>query len=538
MADIKGNRQNADDIEQNTDPSPEPTSPPTPAEEGAPPRPQGTPEGWAGPASVPEPPRPAGYAYGEGEGQNPYGPGPGKAPPHFPDYGTSGWSAGEYNRQKPKPGAPGWPYPKQDPYGGYNTGREGEGYYGTPYGAPQPMQDTYTWNFGDYECAQADQKPRRVRGVAVFGVAITALVLLTVLGLAIFGMYVLFGREAEPPPAVQSGDYPQLNLRDRPDSSRPRDFSGSELTDEEIVQRVRPSVVGIAVYSATRSLSPTGESSGIIMNSEGHIITSAHVVEKAAAITVVLHNGDSFEGTLVGIDRGTDLAVIKISAENLTYAEFGNSQQLMVGERALAVGNPGGLALAGTATVGCISAVDRPLRIDGVTSYYIETTAAINLGNTGGPLVNSYGQVVGISSAGIKAEGYEGIGFAIPINDVKPVVDQIIKSGRVIRAALGITGQEIGPATALRNNLPQGIYIWSIKEKTDIAAKDAREGDIITHIDSQAVPGFDVVNRLLISKKPGDRVLLTLYRPADTEGKPGSSFELSVVLSEDGERQS
>ena len=494
------------------------------------------PESWAGPAQEPEPPRAAGYDYGRGEGQNPYRPGYDEASPPFPDYGTSGWSADDYNRSKPT--GSGWPYGKQGRYGGYNTGREGEGYYGgAPYGGYRPMQDTYSWNFGDYQCAQAAQKPRRVRGVAVFGVAIGALVMLAVVGLAIFGMYALFGPDAEPPPAVQSGDYPQLNLRDRPEDARPRDFASGELTTEEIVLRVRPSVVGIAVYSSARSLTPTGEGSGIIMNSEGHIITNAHVVEGRG------HYGGATQWRhlcgLFGRCRPTHRPCGGQNQHRKPHLRRVWQLPTAHGGRAGCGHRQSRRSCAGRyGHTGCISAVNRPLRADGVTLYYIQTDAAINPGNSGGPLVNSYGQVIGINSAKIMAEGYEGIGFAIPINDVKPVVDQIIKNGKVTRAVLGITGQEISPATSRRNDLPQGIYIWSIKDGTDIATKDAREGDVITHIDGQPVPSFDRVNALLITKRPGERVTLTIYRPAEIEGQEGITFELSVILTEEADQLS
>ena len=203
---------------------------------------------------------------------------------------------------------------------------------------------------------------------------------------------------------------------------------------------MRPSIVGITVYTQKSSISPSGWASGIIMSEDGYILTNAHVVSNAAAVSVELDNGESYVADVIGYDTKTDLAVMKIDAEGLTPAEFGNSDELRVGERVVVIGNPGGRELSGSAAQGIVSGVNRSLSADSYSTSYIQTDAAINPGNSGGALANAYGQVVGISSARLASYDYENICFAIPINTAKPIVEQIKATGSFTRAYLGITG--------------------------------------------------------------------------------------------------
>lgn len=451
------------------------------------------------------------------------------------NYNAPGWSNNAPDmRDRPQPG--GWQYGRQGRYQqGYNN--YNGGYYNSDnqgYNNQMQNRDNYTWNFEDYQSSQA-LSGRKSKGAAAFGMVVAAVLMFAVIILALFGLYSIFSnsnKNIDNSQSASSGEtYPQLNLRDKPADINSNDQSG-ELSTSQIAAKVGASVVGIATFTSENSVVPTNEGSGIIMNAEGHIITNAHVVANATAVSVVMSNGETYPGKIIGLDERMDLAVVKIDAENLSYAEFGNSDQLVVGEKAVAIGNPGGAVLAGTVTQGCISAVNRPLKTDGLTFYYLQTDAAINPGNSGGPLLNSYGQVVGINSSKIIASGYEGIGFAIPINDAKPIVDQIIKNGRVTRAVIGITGYEITSATSQRNDLPKGIYVSSIKEGTDIATKDVKEGDVVTHINGSAIETFDDINEVLRNKKPGDTITLTIFRDG-TNGAEDSSYDITIALSED-----
>lgn len=194
------------------------------------------------------------------------------------------------------------------------------------------------------------------------------------------------------------------------------------LSTVEIAQKTLPSVAGIVTYQENET-EPLNQGSGLIFSQDGYIITNAHVVSGADGINVVLYNGEQYEGFVVGVDNRTDIAVLKIQAQNLYSAVFGDSEQLQVGEDVVAVGNPGGLELAGSVTRGIVSAVNRPVRTSfssGYTVQCIQTDAAINPGNSGGPLVDSYGRVMGINSSKIATVDYEGIGFSIPSNTVLP----------------------------------------------------------------------------------------------------------------------
>ena len=208
-----------------------------------------------------------------------------------------------------------------------------------------------------------------------------------------------------------------------------------KLSTEEAAQKVIPSVVCIQAYSNTNGYlgtsSETGEGSGIIASSDGYIITNAHVIEGASALKVILSDGTSYEATVVGSDTATDLALIKIDATGLQAAEFGSSEDLQVGEQVIAIGNPGGIQFNSSVTVGYVSALNRSITYNGYDMECIQTDAAINPGNSGGALVNMYGQVIGINSAKITATGYEGLGFAIPINTVQPIINNLKQYGYV-----------------------------------------------------------------------------------------------------------
>ena len=229
-----------------------------------------------------------------------------------------------------------------------------------------------------------------------------------------------------------------------------------------ISKQVGPSVVGINVtYTAQTFFGETeaeGEGSGIIYSKDGYIITNYHVVEEAinnqkAKVTVILSTGDKLEAKVVGGDSVTDIAVVKVEKTGLTAAEFGDSDAVEVGELAVAIGNPLGQEFAGSVTVGYVSAVNRTMTTEGSTYNLIQTDAAINSGNSGGPLVSSSGKVVGINTAKISATGVEGMGFSIPINEVLPIVEELITNKKITRPYIGIylnTNRSTTAGTAMR----------------------------------------------------------------------------------------
>ncbi len=306
------------------------------------------------------------------------------------------------------------------------------------------------------------------------------------------------------------------------------------LSIPEIVKKVTPSVVGISceIQSADQSdilgggESGTATGTGIIMSQDGYIITNAHVVADAAKITVVLNDETEYGATVIGCDTKTDLAVIKIQKTGLTPAEFGDSDKLEVGELAIAIGNPLGFELSGTVTGGMISALNREITIEDKTMTLIQTDAAINPGNSGGPLVNSYGQVIGINSAKISTGTTEGLGFAIPIKGAVPIITDLIDNGYVTgRPLIGLSGEDITDVMSRYYNIPQGVYVRFINTDSSAAKGGVKVGDVIVAIDGTEITTMSELNKIKDSHKPGDTIKLTVYRD-------GQKSDLSVTLSE------
>ena len=303
------------------------------------------------------------------------------------------------------------------------------------------------------------------------------------------------------------------------------------MTPAGIYKKCAPSVVGIVSYGS----SSTAQGTGIILSENGYIITNAHVVSGGEQYEVVLQNGDSYDATLIGADNQSDLALLRMinPPEGLVAATFGNSDELEVGEMVVAIGNPGGLALASTQTVGYISAVQRTITTElGYTMVCIQADAAINPGNSGGPLLNLYGQVIGINSSKIMATGYEGLGFAIPTQSAQQIVSDLISCGYVRgRPRLGITGYDT--AASRDGSVPAGFTIDSIGEDSDFTRAGARRGDIITAVNGEKVSGLTELQGAVFQYAPGDTVTMTLYRPDE-----GRYLDIEVkLLADAGETQ-
>ncbi|GHU38033.1 hypothetical protein FACS1894105_11250 [Clostridia bacterium] len=239
------------------------------------------------------------------------------------------------------------------------------------------------------------------------------------------------------------------------------------LTVSETAAKVSPAVVSItASVTITdrfgRVSTSSGSGSGIIFSEDGYILTNNHVVEGADTVIVKLATGAEYPAKIVGTDSITDLAVLKLDGKSLPYAVFGDSDKLITGDLAVAIGNPLG-EFSGTVTSGIISATDREITIDGEKMNLLQTDAAINPGNSGGALVNAYGEVIGVVNAKESALGIEGLGFAIPINDAKPVIEQLIKNGYVTgRPGMGVSYIDITAATARFYRMEAGLYINSV----------------------------------------------------------------------------
>lgn len=426
--------------------------------------------------------------------------------------------------------------------------------YGTYHNAQYPTNNTpaYTWNaqsapqqnapvqpngqpvYYGVPVHQPQKQPKPKKHGSKFGLKLLAVVLCcAITSAASLGVFVVMIQNGVI--NVQSSEASSnaaftisrvVNGDTSSDTSTSSDGTVSAMSDQDIAAKLTPSVVCIQNYQVTQnygfmqtdtsdsSVSPASEGSGIIMSEDGYIITNAHVVEGATSLKVMTSDGETYEAQLIGSDTVTDLAVVKINATGLTAAEFGSSEDLRVADKVMAIGNPGGHELSSSVTIGYVSALNRAIanNTTGYTMEYIQTDAAINPGNSGGALINKYGQVVGINSAKISATGYEGLGFAIPIDTAQPIISDLIQYGYVKdRAVLGISGQFIDSMTGRFYGLPQGEYVAQLNS-SEAQASGLQVGDVITAIDNQQLDSESTLRSAILSKKPGDTVTLQVYR--------------------------
>lgn len=325
---------------------------------------------------------------------------------------------------------------------------------------------------------------------------------------------------------------------------------------EAVAEKVGPSIVGINVDFQYNDMffgsqAAGGQASGIIFNSEGYILTNNHVIESAmepnsknkiaegSKISVILPNQEDkpYTATVVGRDEKTDIAVLKINASELPTVEFANSDDIKVGQYAIAIGNPAGLEFMGSTSMGVISGLNRTLEFDdGRTMKLIQTDAAINQGNSGGALLNTEGKVIGVNSAKIGGDGFESLGFAIPSNVAKEVADSLISNGYVKgRPQLGITvDTRFTKEIADKNGVPMGILVSDVLPLSGAFRAGIKDGDIITKFNKVSVTSFDELEEQKNKFKAGDSVEIELYRiPASGEAKDGSYKTVTVTLSED-----
>lgn len=281
---------------------------------------------------------------------------------------------------------------------------------------------------------------------------------------------------------------------------------------------VTPAVVGITNLAAVEDkfigtqVEERGSGSGVIIDPSGVIVTNDHVVEGAAELSVSLADGRYVKASVVGRDPSFDLAVLKVRSSGLVAAQLGNSDQLQVGETAIAIGNPLGKEFARSVTVGVISAKDRPVNVGERVFKLIQTDAAINPGNSGGALVNSRGLVVGINSAKLAAPGVEGMGFAIPINDARPIIAEILRSGKVNRAWMGVKASTIDEPVNDKFGLPSGVLIRKVIPGSPAEKAGLKRGDILMAIDGKKVSEMSDLNALLQGCGIGDRCRLEIMR--------------------------
>ena len=296
---------------------------------------------------------------------------------------------------------------------------------------------------------------------------------------------------------------------------------------QEIYLRSIDSVVSISCAMQGGS----GSGTGVVLSEDGYIVTNCHVVEGAHTITVQLTDERVLPARLIGADTVTDLAVLQVDAEDLTPAQFGESDNLRVGDTVVAIGDPLGVELRGTLTDGIVSAINRDMVIDGRPMTLIQTNAALNSGNSGGPLINCYGQVIGINTMKIGAftdeAGVEGLGFAIPSSTVKDVVEQLIRQGYVSgRPDLGIEGESLSIFYQHYYRLPEGLYITEVEPGSDAAAKGIERGDILIELNGTPVTTSEELSSILYGCEVGQTVTAIVYRS-------GYQYQLELTLAEE-----
>ena len=412
------------------------------------------------------------------------------------------------------------------------------------------MDDRYNyddpWATGVYETGRTRPPKRHWGCVAVLLVVVILLVgiisLLSFLNVQLFTQLSEEGGEenkialevsqTEPAPTVcandplreeetQCSDAYQVELSTSPQSV-PNVPEEGGLSLQEIYDKNIPSVASIICDSGTGT--------GVVLSDDGYIVTNCHVVEGAGSITVLLTDERQFEATLVGADAISDLAVLHIEADGLVPAELGDSAVLDVGDSVAAIGDPLGVELRGTMTNGIVSAINRDVATGGRTLTLIQTNAALNSGNSGGPLINCYGQVVGINTMKIgvfnDSSGVEGIGFAIPSTTVRDIVSQLISQGYVSgRPSLGITGETVSTFDQYYFRLPAGLYIQAVEDGSPAQQAGVEEGDVLVKVGDTRISGSADLETALYSYDAGDTVTIVIARN-------GQYYQTDLTLAE------
>ena len=421
---------------------------------------------------------------------------------------------------------------------------EGEPAY-SPYSQQKYSQQSY------YSASQSfDRQPeqkKKSKGFKGFMIAVIAVVVCVAL---LIGIYPRLTKNNDNDTPVK-GDDTQLSISDSPSINK----NSESLTTIEIAENAEKINVGILIYGKVQSFisnssnSLVGEGSGIIMSEDKsgkytYILTCAHVISEAGndgyTITVQDADGNTYDGIMVGFDVKTDIGVIKIAKTGLTKAEFGNSSDIKKGQKVYAIGNPGGMEFFGSFTDGMVSSIDRPISSEsGYEMNCIQHTTPINSGNSGGALLNEFGQVIGINSSKIVSTGYEGMAFAIPISDAKPIIDDIIANGYVTnRPKLGISYtpamqyQQFAMIIKLKD-LPAGsLIIREISPDSSLAKTEAEVYDLIVAVDGEKLDSADVLLDKIENGNVGDKLTLTLCRIVDDNYRI-EEFDVVVTLVED-----
>lgn len=417
----------------------------------------------------------------------------------------------------------------------YNT--YGSGQHSDASGSTPPPNDASGSSYAQWSGGNAPKPPKKEKKNGNSNFPWKGIAAVVVVGMLAFGggMLASGGIELSKLTAGNANSSTVADGSGLPDDSTKMTISETSNSGNNdavsysgVYEKVSPSIVAVVVDAIQLGSESSG--SGVIMSEDGYIITNNHVVTGGDKFTVVLSDSTTHEAELIGTDEQTDLAVLKIDATGLTAAEFGDSESLHVGDRAFAIGSPGGIEFQNSFTGGFISAINRNVTINDRVMTLIQTDTAINPGNSGGALINVDGQIIGITSSKLTSSSaedgtsYEGMGFAIPTTTVKEVVDQLIAYGHVTgRPAIGISGYDIDEARAAYYSVPQGVLVTSVNTASDAYAQGVKEGDIVTGVNGQQITSMTDINTVKNDMSAGDTMELTLYRS-------GRSLTVTITL--------
>jgi len=495
--------------------------------------------------------------------------------PHGSVYGQPAQRDPQYRPFGSEPNADGQRNPEQNPYADPQNGwMPPEGYppYPPPYGYPnsppqgqqvpfgyQPPRVYAPFGGGMGNPPEYTPKPFRSKGYRLFIGILIALGAVFVFGFFSLSLYSAFTPDdstaSSQAPQEPSQSPPESEAAPQiPDTAEPAPTgvladprfagltvsplpSGDESTAKAIYAAVSPSIIGV-VCETQEGIS---SGSGIICREDGYIITNSHVIKDSKQhqkLRVILHDNSQYNAAVVGFDKTTDLAVLKIDAKSLPVASFGNSDTLAVGDWVLAIGNPGGMTFASSLTRGVVSGLNRSVGYsEKANMTYIQTDTAISPGASGGALFNLYGQVVGVNTSKLVAEGYEGMGFSIPIARAKGIINDLIQNGYVSgRARLGIGANQV---SSIQQQLgwPQGVIIASIDSNSAFSGTEAKVGDIITKVDGNQISTMTELYQKLGLHKSGEKMTVSIYRPGKI-GQNGKTFDVTVtLLADNGDTQ-
>lgn len=404
-----------------------------------------------------------------------------------------------------------------------NENNQNDFNFGNPYINPQPEHQPYMPQVNDSFLVPSPPPKKRKEKTKSFLTRKTAALLLAFCVVASAGMGVGGGMLAYQMSGNNTPQSTSSNVSGLQQVAS-KSTSGEELTVEQIAEKAANSVVeitteGVSTDNTMRQMITQGAGSGVILTEDGQIVTNNHVIEGANKITVTLRTGESYDATLIGTDPETDVALLKINATGLTAAELGDSDSLKVGETAVAIGNPLG-QLGGTVTNGIISALDRQITLENKTMNLLQTNAAINPGNSGGGLFNGQGQLIGVVVAKSAEENVEGLGFAIPVNKVKSVVEQLSSYGYVKgRVELGVSLVDItSEQQAMMYQVSQlGVYIWQVTNGSAAQAAGLKQGDCIQTVGGTKVSTAADVKAELQKHEVGETITIEVLRNGQTQ---------------------